>query len=339
MKRSTIFIIVVAVAVTIVVGLLLYSKGTAKKGANTQKQSTTLSLPTSVRSATLTGSVLRYADNSSGNLSSLDLDSGKQYEFGPYLIDAEQITWSPDGTKAISISGSDNTAVIISIEEQQKLSGEQGNITNTYGVVTPLDNQVRTPCWSTDGKRILYQFINHSSGTSTITVANADGSNWQDVVAAPHELASLWWSPLGTYAIGLDTTTIPPQYELIAISSKKVTKLTVGLGEVRWSPSGTSALLDSADGQSVFVTNVEKAEVTTLSIPLSVRGAIWQDETHLIAIHDTSIIAIDLASKKTRTIGKVPTTTGEFARTLGVYNDKLLYQDGESVLATPLSNQ
>ena len=343
MKKKS-FIIVACVALVVLVGIFIWH-GRHSKASTSNASATSLaadsganvSLPSSVSFATLQGSFLRYADTSSSNFTSLDLASGKQQQFSPYLIDSQRMLWSSDGTKVLNVSGDDGTASVIGIDEKNGGAVDGGNMSSSLGVIHPLDSSIVTPTWSGDGKQILYQFVDSSSKKSTITVADADGSNWKSIVAAPAIFSNLWWSPLGTFAIGLDSTINPPQYDLIAISSKKVTKLAVGNGDLAWSPSGNLALLDSSDGKSLLTADVTAGTVTTIDLEASVRYFTWRNENTLVGINSGKVISVDLTTKKVQSLATAPAVVDEFVQVLGTYKKALLYQDGSAILSVPLN--
>jgi|GEM_PF-5329198 len=324
------------------VALFFFMHGTAKgpnKSSSFTNNSTHFNLPASVKEASLTDSSLRFLDINTGNFAVINVSTGQQQEYGPYLIDSQKVTWSPDGKSAVAISGEDESVSVIQIDKNSQVTNSAagvGNITNSFGVIVPLNNQVHTPDWSSDSKQLLYQFINSNSGKSTITVANADGSNWQSIVDAPTVFSSLWWSPIGTYAIGLNTTTNPSQYDIVAISSKTIKKLITGGNDLRWSPSGKLALLDSTDGSALIIADVTNGSTTSVAVPAQVRQFAWLDETHLVGVSNGKFITIDLATKQSKAFGDAG-QLNEFAQVLGIYKDTLFYTQDGAVLSVPIT--
>ena len=315
------------VLVIVIATVVFYQNRTATTSSSKQSLATTspksnANLPTNVSYAKLIGETIHYLNTGSGNFASYSLDKHEQKELSQFLIDTATVTWGPDGTKVLSVSSDEQNPSVI---------------TTSDGSMQQLDAHVYGPTWSNDGKQILYQYVNGSTGQIMIAIAKPDGSNWQNIVTTSNLLDSLWWSPLGTYAIGTDGSANPPQYDLIAISSKKIAKLATGYGNLKWSPSGKLALLDSTDGKSLMVADVTTGIITTLDLPAIVDQFTWQDETHIVGFSDRKVVSIDLSTKKIQTITALPSTVDQYAQVLGVYNKELLFVDNETVLEIPLN--
>lgn len=196
---------------------------------------------------------------------------------------------------------------------------------------TPLHPGVFSPAWSPKGDRIAYIFADDSLTNLRLTIAKPDGTDWQTIfylsgVENPFE--RLWWSPLESYLIGLDTAATPPRYVRILLSSKRIETLARGNGELRWSPSGKLALLDGPEPNRVQVANVESGQVTPLELTTNVDWLVWESEETLIGIivdqtGPPKLGRIDLGTKQVQLL-ESDVTPNTVAQILGIH-DQLLY--------------
>ncbi len=271
----------------------------------------------------LTGSTLSFLDQASGRFVALNLNSNTNEELAEYPVDLGSIHWSPTGQSVLSGNPSTGNWSIIRIDD---------------GFIQPLHEGVETPSWSPDGTQLLYQFISSPDQKPMITSANADGKSFQNITPVTTLLDALWWSPLKTYAIGLNTTTNPAEYELIAISSKSVTRLTAGpvTGELKWSPSGKLALLDTATPGKVVIADVTANSLTEITVASTVSKLAWESETSLIGLAESSLVRADLPSRQLTTLREVKGLNLTNAKVVGLHNNQLILIQSGALSSIPL---
>lgn len=269
----------------------------------------------------LAGSVLHYLDLTSGRFHSYDVSAKRHRDQNRYPTEPFAVLWSPDGTRAL-ITTSD---------------GERATVTVSNGLSQPLHSQIFAPAWSADSQQILYQFIDRQTGASTLSIAKADGTDWQNLVPTPGPFTGLWWSPIGTYAIGINGTSNDIQYYLIAISSKTIKILAPGspVGRLQWSPSGKLALLDGKDSGTVNIANIETGKVEPLGATSAAKLLSWESEDSLVGVVTDStgkphISRISLKDKKVTTLTD-PAGVTAISEVVGLYKNQLLVWQAETL--------
>lgn len=291
--------------------------------------STDQPIPRSVAFSFLSGATLHYLDLETGRFGSYDIASKRAQSQGRYPADPIAVIWSPDGSHALITTG----------------EGELGSVTVTDGSVSRLHPQIFAPGWSANSQRLLYQFIDTQTGASTLTIANADGMNWQGLAASPNPFTGLWWSPLGTYAIGINGTSSDVQYSLIAISSKTITVLAPGnplSAQLKWSPSGKLALLDGKDAGTVNVAAVESGKVEPIPVHSEVKLLTWESEDSLVGVVTDSTGAqrmsrITLKDKRVSTLAD-SAESSTITQVIGLYNNQLIVARIDAIALIPLGN-
>src|SRR3990167_3296952 len=209
------------------------------------------------------------------------------------------------------------------------------------GKSTPLDQSVFAPAWSPDGQRIAYVFYPTDNSRTTLTLANADGTDWHSVLELPHLYEALWWSPLQTYLIGLDGNGEGGYtYVRVLLSSKRTETLASARAPagLRWSTDGKFAAIDLAEGKLGIVTT-ETGEVRSLVMTTDTEHMIWESGTSMLALEsgDTGkILRIDATQLAATVIGQLPAQFAYY-HPLGVVNNTLILHGELQVISFPIS--
>lgn len=267
---------------------------------------------------------LVYEDLIAGDFVRRNLSNDSQ-ERWPRSTPILTARWSPNGQSVAYLAAGENGGWRV-LDTQ----------TNQTAQLLP---QIRTLTWNTTGDRLAYVYIGDEVGDFRLTIAQSNGTNWQTLFALPtgHGLTDLWWSPLGTFMVGLDTTTDPARYVRIFVSSKRIETLAEGSGDLRWSSSGKRALLDGTEG--VVVADVTTGKVEPLGASSRVNWLIWEDEDTLLGVitdesNQISVSRIELADRSVQPIGESPTTPID--QVLGIHDGLAYVQTGTTITAVPI---
>lgn len=312
--RSSLFYLT---GVIVVIGLAVGANRLFSPAARTaQRSGESLTV---IRSPLLVSGALIGYDDSRSSFIRFDLASNKQtpIEFGT-LPSSALVRWGTVGQRLLVLR-----------VDHQPTNWESVKLDN--GTATQLHPNVDLPILGRDETKILYLFQD-SAGTTTLTSAQADGSEWQSLVRVP-AYSDLWWSPLETYAIGLNNLANPPRYELISLSSKMVKPLADGSGRLRWSPDGKRALIDRAEGV-VAIASVESDQLTEIEIDASVATLVWESDTALVGAAGTKLVRVDLTKQTQTTVGAAAPPPDEV---LGLHRGSLIGVVGNSIYRYPLN--
>ena len=124
----------------------------------------------------------------------MDTDGGNQRRLTNHPDNDWFPSWSPDGKRIVFFSNRDGHVDIIrgvpayEIYVMDADGGNQRRLTNDL-------SDDRSPSWSPDGKRIVFQ--SDRDGNSDIYVMDADGGNPQNLTENPNEDDNPSWSPDG----------------------------------------------------------------------------------------------------------------------------------------------
>ncbi len=233
-------------------------------------------------------------------------------------------------------------AVRFAPDEQQALvqdlvgGGQWHHADLGSGTTTPLHSSIRQPTWSADSDQILYSFT--GTTPSKLSVAEPDGTDWQNLIDLPRGFGQLVWPGEGLYAVGLDLLATPGRYARLLISSRRVeTALETERSDanLRSNPTGAHVLLDSGtDTQpAVSVINLATGSVSRFLEGASVARTVWQDETTIVAFQNPNdgsprLVRRSLGSERAEIIVDWPIDETFPDELIAVTQDHLIFTSG-----------
>lgn len=128
------------------------------------------------------GTKVVYYSQYNGNVWQSAFDgSGLTRISSAVLENLKKIIWSPDKTKVVGIYQ----------DEQENITK---NIYNyTTGIVSSLNPYVQEIAWAPTSDAIAYQYTNDITGDNNISIANPDGTNWQNIFQTRMKNVNLDW--------------------------------------------------------------------------------------------------------------------------------------------------
>lgn len=192
------------------------------------------------------------------------------------LNNLKKIIWSPDKIKVVSI-----------------YQDEEENITKnvydyTAGKVSPLNPYTQKVAWSPAGDRIVYQYTNEVTGENNISIANSDGTNWQNIFQIRMKNVNLDWpgSEIAFYEKPSGMT--ESSLFLLNPLTKNLTKVLSSVPglSVKWSPQGDKILYSktSNNGKNIglYVALKNGSGETSLDISGLVEKCVWSQDNRII---------------------------------------------------------
>lgn len=296
----------------------------AAAGVSSSGGATGGTLPTNVQDPVLIGSKLRYFDDSALAIKEYDLVAHTNQLIAPLLPNEDApISWAANGSRLLA-------RLVVTSPAWSSIVADQTATTTT------LNPAATAPTFNPTGSKLAYQSVDQLKGTVGISIADSTGKNATQVATAPHPFSQLWFGPVDTYLVALDGTATPPEYDEIGISSKSIQKLASGYGELKWSPSGKLALLDSTDGKSVTIATLGTQNTTTVSVATTVDRLAWESETSLVGLVGNDLVRLDLTKRTSTTIGKGVASGHERAGVIGISQGTLVSVEDGTVLTTPI---
>jgi len=154
---------------------------------------------------------------------------------------------------------------------------------------TPLNKYMNYLSWSPDGKKIVYQYQDDSTGDNTITLSDPNGSNYS-VLLKPRIKNLLFNWPKGNEIFfqekpsGIVTSTL----YLLNSKTKALSKVSsdiYGLN-IKWSPDGSKMLYSKTDqnGKNIglYVANQGVTNSKTVGVSTLVEKCAWSQDIRYI---------------------------------------------------------
>ena len=223
------------------------------------------------------GIKVRYYSANNGNVFESNLDgSGLTRISSVVLTGLVKIIWSPDKNKTIAIFN-DN-------EQIKKYFYEFNTQINTS-----LDKNIRWVAWSPAGHKIAYQYYDPQNKDNNISVAEPDGSQWNNIfntrmknliVEWPNsELVSIRTKPSGLAQSVIYTINLTDN------KFKKILDETYGF-TVLWSPLGDKLLFSETDSQGknlkLKIADLKQSTIKELSLATLPEKCVWSQDNRTI---------------------------------------------------------
>ena len=158
------------------------------------------------------------------------------------LVDLDNladIIWSPDRTKVISV-----------------YQDELGEITKYFydyetDKVSPLNRYAQEIAWSSDSNKIVYQYTNTSTNDNNLSIANPDGTNWQNIFRTRMKDLNLDWVNSGIVFYEKPSGSTRSSLFLINPLTKNLTKVLSDIYGMatKWSPQGDKFIYSETDNK------------------------------------------------------------------------------------------
>jgi hypothetical protein len=264
---------------------------------------------------TTSGLTIKYYSKTTGKTYEVGVDgSNRRATSETGLPGLTNVTWSPDGTRVISMfsRGTDQTQFFY--------------YNYTTGIGLPLKNNLDTVVWQNDNK-IFYKYYNPGTKERSLNVSDPDGTNWSKIADLPYKdvsiapipktgLVSFWNKPNSNVETNFQTASI------LTPTPKTIFRGRTG-ADYRWSLDGNKALVShttDTGGIALAVINSQGGEYKNLEAPTVVSKTIWSKDNKTVyfalpgSVPAGSVMPDDYLNGKfntTDTFWRVDVTTGK----------------------------
>ena len=219
-----------------------------------------------------------YYLRSNGNIWQSDFDGTNLTQFSNVVLDnLVDVFWSPDKAKSISVF--------------QDKTGSISKYLYDYsaGNVFPLNKYIKDIYWSSDSKKIAYQYYNEFTDDNNINTANPDGSSPSTVLRTRMRDLIVEW-PKGSEIFlrekpsGLVTNSL---YSLNAFSKIFIKTIsdTYGLS-IKWSPDGSQLLYSKTNSKgkniAIFTADRSGSNQKPITINTLAEKCVWSQDPRII---------------------------------------------------------
>jgi len=226
---------------------------------------------------TIDGIKVRYYSTNNGNVFESNLDgSGLTRISSAVLTGLAKIIWSPDKNKTIAIFNNNG--------EIKKYFYDFNTQINTS-----LDKDIRWVAWSPTGNKIAYQYYNSQNEDNNISVAEPDGSQWNNILNTRIKNLIIEWPSselvsIRTKPSGLAQSIIYT-IDLTNNNFKKILDEAYGF-TVLWSPLGDKLLFSETDSQGknlkLKIADLTQSTIKELSLATLPEKCVWSQDNRTI---------------------------------------------------------
>jgi len=171
----------------------------------------------------------------------------------------------------------------------------------TTNVSTKLNQNIDWIAWSPIYNKIAYQYSDQENNSNNISIANPDGSNWEDIFQTRMNNLIIEWPSENKISLKSKTNT-PNQsdFYILDISSKKINKILekkYGLLVV-WSPKGDKILFSetnpAGDDPMLKILDLNNNTIKDLDITTTAEKCVWgKDNLTLFCAIPQDIIPVE----------------------------------------------
>jgi len=186
------------------------------------------------------------------------------------------IIWSPDRKKVISI-----------FDKQIPPKKYFYSYETKKGAL--LNENIRSVAWSPDSQKIVYQFRSPDGATNNISIANADGTNWRNLLQTRMENVSIAWpSPDKIYIWDKPSGLVPGSLFALDPASGNLSKVLSGIYglSAKFSPDGQKMIYQTTDQDGknlkLFAVDSKGGQPKDLSIVTLVDKCVWSPDSQII---------------------------------------------------------
>jgi hypothetical protein len=281
---------------------------------------------------------LKYYDAATGLVWRTDVEGQKKQQITmTKVIGLKQVTWSADGSKALTMIQKNGVNNFYEYDYSLQKS-------------TLLKDGLDSVSWDNVGKKIFYKYFDKVSNKRTLNIANPDGSGWEklgdiidrNIIIAPIPFTSMisYWS----FPNAAEETHLKV---IGAIGGEAKTILNGRYGaDYIWAPDGSKALVSSlsSKGGSAVVLGVVTidGEYSDLGIPTLASKSTWSADSKNVyyalpgEIPDNAKMPNDYQENKfntSDTFWKMEIATGEKSRIIETNVIKGKYDSSNMILS------
>jgi len=220
---------------------------------------------------------IKYYQKNNGYVFEVDFDGQEKTRISSTVLEnLIRVNWSPNHTQVITVF-TDGPLIKKYLYDYQTKKA------------TKLDQNIRDFDWAPQENKIAYQYYNPQNQTNVISIANPDGSHWQNILETRlKNLIVKWPSPdkvsIQTRPSGLAQSVL----YTINTSTKELKKILNNLYGLTalWSPYGDKLLFSETNSQGknlkLKLLDLKKETITELDFTTLPEKCVWSQDNRTI---------------------------------------------------------
>ncbi len=300
MSLKKILIILIIILVIVIGALVVYNLLSDKEPASSPDDDSAGQIPTSgqttdsttdssikgrltvisqepILSPVTNGKKVKYYSISNGNVFESNLDGTELTRISSIILtNLIKAVWSPQKDKVIALFNENGLIKKYFYDYNTKIS-------------TPLSGDTRWVTWSPSQDKIAYQYYNSQTENNNISIANPDGSDWQNIFQTRMKDLIVEWPSLNKVSVRTKPSGLVESivYTIDPTTNdfKKIINETYGL-TVLWSPLGNKILYSETNNQGknlkLKIADLENQTISELNIATLAEKCIWSQDNRTI---------------------------------------------------------